>query len=65
VETIDSSDTGLVARVLPGKTQQSADVAAAVAGLAAAKAWKLADLHTEEGKLDEVFRSITRSDTAS
>lgn len=65
VEAIESGETGLTARVLPGKTQQSADVAAAVAGLAASKSWKLADLHTEEGKLDEVFRSITRSDTAA
>ncbi len=65
VEALDSSETGLVARVLPGKTKQSADIATEIAALAAAKSWKLEELHLEEGKLDEVFRSITRSDTAA
>jgi ABC-2 type transport system ATP-binding protein len=51
--------------VLPGKTQQGGDIAASIAGLAAARNWKLLDLHQEEGRLDEVFRSITRSDTAA
>ena len=27
--------------------------------------WKIEELHTEEGRLDEVFRSITLSDTAT
>jgi ABC-2 type transport system ATP-binding protein len=65
VEAIESTETGLVARVLPGKTQQGGDVAAAIAGLAVAKNWKLQDLHQEEGRLDEIFRSITRSDTVA
>ena len=26
--------------------------------------WKIEELHTEEGRLDEVFRSITWSETA-
>ena len=65
VEAIESTETGLVARVLPGKTQQAGDVAAAIAGLAVAKNWKLQDLHQEEGRLDEIFRSITRSDTVA
>jgi ABC-2 type transport system ATP-binding protein len=65
VEAIESTETGLVARVLPGKTQQAGDVAAAIVGLAVAKNWKLQDLHQEEGRLDEIFRSITRSDTVA
>jgi ABC-2 type transport system ATP-binding protein len=65
VEVIDSGESGLVARVLPGKSQQGGDVAAAIAGLAASRNWKLLELHQEEGRLDEVFRSITRSDTAA
>jgi ABC-2 type transport system ATP-binding protein len=65
VEVIESGESGLVARVLPGKTQQGGDIAASIAGLAAARNWKLLDLHQEEGRLDEVFRSITRSDTAA
>jgi ABC-2 type transport system ATP-binding protein len=31
----------------------------------AAKGWRIEELHTEEGKLDEVFRSITMPDTAT
>ncbi len=65
IEAVDTSETGLVARVLPGKTKQTADIAAELAALASAKSWKLEELHQEEGKLDEVFRSITRSDTAA
>jgi ABC-2 type transport system ATP-binding protein len=65
VEIIESGDTGLVARLVPGKNQQVTDVAAEVAALAAVKSWKLVELHQEEGKLDEIFRSITRSDTAA
>jgi ABC-2 type transport system ATP-binding protein len=65
IEAIDTSETGLVARVLPGKTKQAGDIAAELSALAAAKSWKLEELHQEEGKLDEVFRSITRSDTAA
>jgi ABC-2 type transport system ATP-binding protein len=65
VETLETLDSGLAARVLPGKSKQSADIAAEIAALVATKNWKLQDLHQEEGKLDEVFRSITRSDTAS
>ncbi len=65
VEALDSSETGLIARVIPGKNRQPGDLAAEVAALAAAKTWKLEELHQEEGKLDEIFRSITRSDTAA
>jgi ABC-2 type transport system ATP-binding protein len=36
---------------------------AAVYELAAREGWKVADLHTEEGRLDDVFRSITMPDT--
>ena len=30
----------------------------------AAQGWHIEELHTEEGRLDEVFRSITMPDTA-
>src|SRR5262249_32610849 len=32
--------------------------------LAAANCWQVEELHTEEGRLDDVFRSITLSETA-
>ena len=31
----------------------------------AAQGWQIEELHTEEGRLDEVFRSITMADTAA
>ena len=32
--------------------------------LEATRGWQVEELHTEEGRLDEVFRSITMPDTA-
>jgi ABC-2 type transport system ATP-binding protein len=32
--------------------------------LALASSWQVEELHTEEGRLDEVFRSITLPETA-
>ena len=29
-----------------------------------AERWKIEELHTEEGRLDEVFRNITQSETS-
>lgn len=37
-------------------------LAGAIYDLAARQSWKLEELHTEEGRLDEVFRSITLGD---
>lgn len=65
VDTLEVLESGLAARVLPGKSKQPSDVAAEIAAAVAAQNWKLQDLHLEEGKLDEVFRSITRSDTTA
>jgi ABC-2 type transport system ATP-binding protein len=42
-----------------------AALAAALAELAVRESWKIEQLLTEEGRLDEVFRSITWSETAS
>ena len=39
------------------------ELARAIGQLAAAERWKIAELHTEEGRLDEVFRNITLPDT--
>jgi len=58
-ETQDRS----VLRAFPSSTARNGDLARGVAELAAREGWKLEELHTEEGRLDEVFRSITRPDT--
>ena len=52
-----------VVRVYP-KAQVNGELARQVAAAVAQHQWKFEDLHTEEGRLDEVFRSITMPDTA-
>jgi gliding motility-associated transport system ATP-binding protein len=50
------------ARVYPKGQNLNGDLARNV--LLAASAWQVEEVHTEEGKLDEVFRSITLPETA-
>jgi ABC-2 type transport system ATP-binding protein len=54
--------TSVTARVFP-KAEVNGALAASIAD--AAQGWRIEELHTEEGRLDEVFRSITMPDTAS
>ena len=51
----------ILATVFP-RTAGDGDLARDV--LEATKGWQVEELHTEEGRLDEVFRSITMPDTA-
>jgi ABC-2 type transport system ATP-binding protein len=50
-------------RVFPKPGNANADLARSIAELAQKEHWQLEELHTEEGRLDEVFRSITMPDT--
>lgn len=50
-------------RVYPQSQGQNGALAREVAAAIASQGWKLEELHTEEGRLDEVFRTITLSDT--
>ena len=52
------------ARVFPKGETVNGELARSVAELAAREKWNLEELHTEEGRLDEVFRNITMPDTA-
>jgi ABC-2 type transport system ATP-binding protein len=54
--------TGVTARVFP-RTNGNGLLASSIAD--AAQGWRIEELHTEEGRLDEVFRSITMPDTAT
>jgi ABC-2 type transport system ATP-binding protein len=53
--------TSVTARVFP-KSNVNGALASNIAD--AAHGWRIEELHTEEGRLDEVFRSITMPDTA-
>jgi ABC-2 type transport system ATP-binding protein len=53
----------LTVRAFPRKNTASDDVARALGELAMKERWSLQHLDVEEGRLDEVFRSITLPDT--
>lgn len=60
VMVLKEDSTGVTARVFP-KTELNGALASSIAD--AAQGWRIEELHTEEGRLDEVFRSITMPDT--
>lgn len=62
VEIISEVDSGVVARVYP-EPNAVATLTRSVAEAAASGGWQIDEIHTEEGKLDEVFRAITLPDT--
>ena len=51
-------------RITPKGSAANGDLAVSVFDLARRENWKLEELHTDEGRLDEVFRDITLSDTS-
>jgi ABC-2 type transport system ATP-binding protein len=63
VDVLESHESGLTARVFNTNSTGRSDVGREVVTLAGTKAWTLEELHHEEGKLDEVFRAITRTES--
>ncbi|MDF1860091.1 MAG: ATP-binding cassette domain-containing protein [Verrucomicrobiales bacterium] len=61
VEVEESNDDGLVARILPAKGR-SADLGTAISKLCKDKNLTVEELHVEQGRLDELFREITKTD---
>jgi ABC-2 type transport system ATP-binding protein len=59
------SDRPLTVRAFPRKNLSGDDVSRAIAELAAKERWPLQGLTVEEGRLDDVFRSITMPDTTA
>ena len=57
------SESPLTVRVVPRRQVAGGDLARAIGDLAQKERWPLMELHTEEGRLDEVFRDITLPDT--
>lgn len=60
------SESPAAVRAFPGKNRHSLNgggLAGVIHEIAMREAWKVEELHTEEGRLDEVFRNITFPDT--
>lgn len=57
------SETPLAFRAFARNNASDGELARAIGELAARERWKITELHTEEGRLDEVFRSITMPET--
>jgi ABC-2 type transport system ATP-binding protein len=62
---IKQDDTHVWARVYPKGMNSNGALARGVAEVTTREGWKIEELHTEEGRLDEVFRTITLPDTAA
>lgn len=65
IESATARDDGFSGRLMAAKGRSPGDIAREVSALALAQKWVVEELHQEEGRLDEVFRSITRPDTAA
>src|SRR5262249_55743787 len=61
VDVLEEKAAGVLVRIYP--RENSKDLAGSVATLSQAEKWSIQELHTEEGRLDEVFRNITMPDT--
>jgi len=58
------SENGVIrAHIKPTESGRDGGLTQAIMEAASGNGWKLHELHTEEGRLDEVFRQITRPDT--
>jgi ABC-2 type transport system ATP-binding protein len=62
-EILAEHDGRIEARVYPDKSRAGGTLTRDVAEAAAQQHWRVDEIHTEEGRLDEVFRSITLPDT--
>ncbi len=64
VEPTRTGPEGFFGNVIPTKKAKAEEVLRAISLMTAAKAWQIQELHREEGKLDEMFRSLTHSDVS-
>ncbi len=62
IETVKNKEEAVTLRVYP-KDKKSSGLSVQVAELAIQSGWRFDELHTDDGRLDEVFRAITLPDT--
>jgi ABC-2 type transport system ATP-binding protein len=63
--TVVVSESPLTVRAYPRKNSSGDELAQALGEVVIRERWLLQELHTEQGRLDEVFRSITLPETAT
>jgi ABC-2 type transport system ATP-binding protein len=57
------SESPVTVRAYLKKNGERGELAREIGDIAASERWRIEELHTEEGRLDEVFRNITRPET--
>jgi ABC-2 type transport system ATP-binding protein len=57
------AESPVTVRAYLKKNGERGELARAISEIALTERWKIEELHTEEGRLDEVFRNITRPET--
>ena len=60
---VREQDSAVWARVYSRSKNMNGELARSVAEVSMREGWRIEELHTEEGRLDEVFRAITLPDT--
>ena len=60
---VEEDAQAVTTRVFPQPNCGNGNLAQSISELALREGWRLEELHTEEGRLDEVFRRITLPDT--
>jgi ABC-2 type transport system ATP-binding protein len=65
VMIVKEEGTRASVRVYPKGAGTDGELARSVAEIAIAQRWQVEEIHTEEGRLDEVFRSITLPETVA
>jgi ABC-2 type transport system ATP-binding protein len=60
---IQENAGGALVRVYPQAGGRNGELAASISETSLKEGWKIEELHTEEGRLDDVFRTITLPDT--
>jgi len=61
--SVAAADGIVQVRVFPRDKSANGELARSIAEVASREGWRIDELHTDEGRLDEVFRSITLPDT--
>ena len=63
IETVERVGPRAEVRIFPDRSRAQPSLTRTLAEFAGKQSWQLEEMHTEEGRLDEVFRAITLPDT--